>query len=106
MHDVPAVEMRCVSKVFANGVKAVDGLTLQIRAGRIVALLGPSGCGKTTSLRLINRLEDASSGLVLVRGKDVRQERPEILRRSMGYVIQEGGLFPHVNVTANVGLAP
>jgi osmoprotectant transport system ATP-binding protein len=106
MNDVPAVELRNVSKVFPGGVKAVAELTLQIPAGRIVALLGPSGCGKTTSLRLINRLEDATSGVVLVRGKDVRQERPEILRRSIGYVIQEGGLFPHVNVSENVGLAP
>ena len=106
MKEVPAVELRNVSKLFAAGAKAVDGLTLQIPAGRIVALLGPSGCGKTTSLRLINRLEDATSGEVLVRGKDVRQERPEILRRSIGYVIQEGGLFPHVNVADNVGLAP
>src|SRR5882724_11954677 len=106
MQDVPAVELRNVSKVFAGGAKAVDGLTLQIPAGRIVALLGPSGCGKTTSLRLINRLEDATSGEILVRGKNVRQERPEILRRSIGYVIQEGGLFPHVNVSDNVGLAP
>jgi osmoprotectant transport system ATP-binding protein len=106
MKDVPAVEFRNVSKVFAGSTKAVDGLTLQIPAGRIVALLGPSGCGKTTTLRLINRLEEATSGLVLVRGKEVLQERPEILRRSIGYVIQEGGLFPHVNVSTNVGLAP
>lgn len=105
MNDV-AVEFRNVSKVFAGGATAVDGLSLRIPTGRIVALLGPSGCGKTTSLRLINRLEEATSGEVLVRGKDVRQERPEILRRSIGYVIQEGGLFPHVNVTENVGLAP
>src|SRR5579862_6606171 len=106
MNDVPAVELRKVTKVFAAGVKAVDGLTLQIPVGRTVALLGPSGCGKTTSLRLINRLEDATSGEVLVRGMDVRQVRPEVLRRSIGYVIQEGGLFPHVNVADNVGLAP
>ena len=104
MHDVPAVELRNVSKVFAGATRAVDGLTLQIPAGRTVALLGPSGSGKTTSLRLINRLEEPTSGHVLVRGKDVRHERPEILRRSIGYVIQEGGLFPHVNVSDNVGL--
>lgn len=106
MDDVPAVELRNVSKVFAGAAKAVDGLTLQIPAGRTVALLGPSGSGKTTSLRLINRLEEATSGQVLVRGKDVRHERAEVLRRSIGYVIQEGGLFPHVNVSDNVGLAP
>jgi osmoprotectant transport system ATP-binding protein len=106
MNNVPAVEFRNVSKIFAGGTRAVEGLTLQIPAGRIVALLGPSGCGKTTSLRLINRLEDATSGEVLVRGKEVRKERAEVLRRSIGYVIQEGGLFPHVNVSGNVSLAP
>ena len=62
--------------------------------GDIVALLGPSGGGKTTTLRLINRLEEATAGEVLVRGRDVRGQRPESLRRSIGYVVQEGGLFP------------
>jgi osmoprotectant transport system ATP-binding protein len=71
-----------------------------------VALLGPSGCGKTTSLRLINRLEEATAGQVLVRGQDVRGQRPEELRRSIGYVIQEGGLFPHLDVSANVATVP
>jgi osmoprotectant transport system ATP-binding protein len=106
MMDVPAVELRNVSKVFSGGVKAVDELSLQIGAGRVVALLGPSGCGKTTSLRLINRLEEPTAGEVLVRGRDVRQERPEHLRRSIGYVIQEGGLFPHRDVSANVAVVP
>src|SRR5271165_5330215 len=101
-----AVELRNVSKHFGDGVHAVDNISFTVDPGKIVALLGPSGCGKTTSLRLINRLEEATTGEVLVRGKDVREERPEVLRRSIGYVIQEGGLFPHVNVSANVELAP
>jgi osmoprotectant transport system ATP-binding protein len=105
MSDVPAVELRKVSKVF-GGVTAVAEVTLRIPAGRMVALLGPSGCGKTTTLRLINRLEDPTSGVVLVRGQDVRGQRPEVLRRSIGYVIQEGGLFPHLNVSANVATVP
>jgi osmoprotectant transport system ATP-binding protein len=105
MAEVPAVELRQVSKVFA-GTKAVDGVTFQVPAGSIVALLGPSGCGKTTTLRLINRLEEASAGQVLVRGQDVRGQRPESLRRSIGYVIQEGGLFPHQTVAANVATVP
>ena len=77
MSDSPAVELRQVSKVFPGGVKAVDDVTLQIPVGGIIALLGPSGGGKTTTLRLINRLEDATTGEVLVRGQDVRGQRPE-----------------------------
>ena len=106
MGGPPAVELRNVSKVFAGGIHAVADLTLNIPQGRIVALLGPSGCGKTTTLRLINRLEEATSGAVLVRGQDVRRQRPESLRRSIGYVIQEGGLFPHRSVAANVATVP
>ena len=106
MNHADAVELRNVSKVFAGGTKAVDEVSLQIPAGRVVALLGPSGGGKTTTLRLINRLEEATSGQVLVRGADVRRQRPERLRRSIGYVIQEGGLFPHLNVSTNVATVP
>jgi osmoprotectant transport system ATP-binding protein len=106
MTNTPAVELRNVSKVFAGGTKAVDDVSLQIPTGRIVALLGPSGGGKTTTLRLINRLEEATSGHVLVRGEDVCQQRPERLRRSIGYVIQEAGLFPHLSVSTNVATVP
>jgi len=106
MSDPPAVELRSVSKVYDGGVKAVDGISLKIPRGKIVALLGPSGCGKTTTLRLINRLEEPSSGAVFVRGQDVRQQSEASLRRSIGYVIQEGGLFPHWNVNANVATVP
>lgn len=106
MSDVPAVELRNATKAYAAGVRAVDGVNLRVPAGSVVALLGPSGCGKTTTLRLINRLEDATSGEVLVRGQDVRSVRPETLRRSIGYVIQEGGLLPHLDVSANVATVP
>ncbi len=106
MGGSPAVELRNVSKLYPGGVRAVDGLSLRVPAGRVVALLGASGCGKTTTLRLINRLEEATAGAVLVRGQDVRGQRPEGLRRSIGYVIQEAGLFPHLSVTANVGTVP
>jgi osmoprotectant transport system ATP-binding protein len=106
MSGGPVVEMRQVSKTYPGGIRAVDGVTFQVPAGRVVALLGPSGCGKTTTLRLLNRLEEATGGQVLVRGRDVRQQRPEVLRRSIGYVIQEGGLFPHLDVSANVATVP
>src|SRR5262245_35157855 len=101
-----AVELREVSKLFAGHIAAVDKVSLRVAPGKIVALLGPSGCGKTTTLRLINRLEEPTSGQVLVRGQDVRAQRPQWLRRSIGYVIQEGGLFPHWNVAANVATVP
>jgi osmoprotectant transport system ATP-binding protein len=106
MSTPAAVELRKASKVFPGGVKALDDVSLTVPAGRIVALLGPSGCGKTTTLRLINRLEEPTGGQVLVRGQDVTSQRPEVLRRSIGYVIQEGGLFPHLDVAANVATVP
>jgi osmoprotectant transport system ATP-binding protein len=106
MSDFPAVELRQVTKVYPGGVKAVDQVSFQVPTGAFVALLGPSGGGKTTTLRLINRLEEATGGVVLVRGQDVRSQRPETLRRSIGYVVQDGGLFPHLNVTANVATVP
>lgn len=106
MDDSTAVELLNVTKVYAAPLKAVDDVTLRIAPGQIVALLGASGCGKTTTLRLINRLEEPTAGRVLVRGCNVREQRPEVLRRSIGYVIQEGGLFPHMNVAANVATVP
>src|SRR5713101_5696133 len=74
--------------------------------GETVALIGPSGCGKTTALKLVNRLLDADGGTVNVLGRDVRGEDPVLLRRKLGYVIQEGGLFPHWDVRANVETVP
>ncbi len=106
MVDTSAVEFKSVEKVYPNGTRAVDDVSFAIEPGQIVALLGPSGCGKTTTLRLINRLEEATGGQILVRGQDIKQQRPEELRRSIGYVIQEGGLFPHISVAANVATVP
>lgn len=103
-----AVRFEGVSKVFpgrdGREVVAVRDLDLEIAAGDIVALVGTSGCGKTTTLRLINRLEEATSGAVRVDGTDVREQDPIRLRRGIGYVLQHGGLFPHLTVAENVGL--
>jgi osmoprotectant transport system ATP-binding protein len=103
---VSVVELRSIDKSFQGEVKAVDNVSLVAHEGETLALLGPSGCGKTTTLRLINRLNEADSGEVLVRGRPVTEQRPEVVRRSIGYVIQEGGLFPHLSVAENVATVP
>ncbi|MFF4235440.1 ABC transporter ATP-binding protein [Actinomadura geliboluensis] len=85
---------------------AVEDLTLGVRDGEIVVLLGPSGCGKTTTLRLINRLIEPTAGRILLGGEDVTRADPDELRRRIGYVIQQVGLFPHMTIAANIGVIP
>lgn len=85
---------------------AVDGVSLSIPDGQFTVLLGPSGSGKTTILRMINRMVEASGGTVLLDGVDTKTMRPEELRRSMGYVIQNTGLFPNMDIRRNVGTVP
>ena len=95
-----------VTKRYEDGTVAVDDLSLQCADGEITVLVGSSGCGKTTSLRMINRLVDATSGTISVDGADVRRSDPAELRRTMGYVIQHGGLFPHRTVIDNIATVP
>ena len=85
---------------------AVEELSLEIATGETVMLVGPSGCGKTTTMRLINRLIEPTSGQVYVDGKDVSTVDADELRRHIGYVIQQIGLFPHLTVAANIGMVP
>ncbi|HET6625202.1 MAG TPA: ABC transporter ATP-binding protein [Nocardioidaceae bacterium] len=85
---------------------AVDSLSLHIPAGEIVMFVGPSGCGKTTSLKMINRLIEPTSGTIKIDGEDVRGKDVDNLRRNVGYVIQGGSLFPHMSVAQNIGLVP
>jgi osmoprotectant transport system ATP-binding protein len=85
-------------------VHAVRDVSLELRAGETLCLIGTSGSGKTTLLRLVNRLLEPTSGRVLVAGRDVREAEPIALRRGLGWVIQSGGLFPHMSVARNVGL--
>ncbi|WP_448614852.1 ABC transporter ATP-binding protein [Modestobacter sp. URMC 112] len=85
---------------------AVDAVTLEIPAGETVAFVGPSGCGKTTLLKMLNRLIEPTSGRILLGDEDVTAQDPDRLRRRIGYVIQAGGLFPHMTVATNVGLVP
>ena len=85
---------------------AVDGLSLEVREGELLALLGESGSGKTTSLRLINRLAEPTGGRVLLEGQDVANRDPVLLRRNIGYAFQSVGLFPHWSVAQNIATVP
>ena len=96
-----------VSKTFpGTGTPAVDRLSLEIPAGEIVVLVGPSGCGKTTTLKMINRLVEPTGGSISVDGRDVLAIEPHELRRSIGYVIQQVGLFPHRTIAENIATVP
>lgn len=96
-----------VTKRYPGQAKpAVDGITLEIPAGKIVMLVGPSGCGKTTTLKMINRLIEPTEGRIVVGDDDVTKIDGDELRRRMGYVIQAGGLFPHMTVAANIAVVP
>ncbi|MPZ94227.1 MAG: betaine/proline/choline family ABC transporter ATP-binding protein [Propionibacteriales bacterium] len=85
---------------------AVDNVSMQIPAGEIVVFVGPSGCGKTTTMKMINRLIEPTGGQILIDGDNVIERDPDQLRRHVGYVIQSGGLFPHMSVADNIGLVP
>jgi osmoprotectant transport system ATP-binding protein len=95
-----------VSKRYADGTVAVDRLSLQIPNHSITVLVGPSGCGKTTTLRMINRMVEPSSGTIRVDGEDIRSKPVNALRRSMGYVIQNAGLFQHRTILDNIATVP
>lgn len=100
------ITLRDVTKVYPGGTAAVDGLSLVMTTGRITVLVGPSGCGKTTTLRMINRMIEPTSGTIEVDGRDTAQLNEGELRRGMGYVIQGGGLFPHRSVLDNIATVP
>ena len=104
------VEFRHVSKTYGAGEKGVPGavndLSFTVPAGKICVLVGPSGCGKTTTLKMVNRLIEPSSGQILIDGLDVLTEDVTALRRRIGYVIQQVGLFPHQTIGANVAVVP
>ena len=101
------IEIRGLVKQFAGAARpAVDHLSLTIPEGEVCVLIGPSGCGKTTTMRIINRMIDADAGSVRVAGVDVTQSDPVGLRRSIGYVIQQIGLFPHWSIADNIATVP
>nr|WP_210586168.1 ABC transporter ATP-binding protein [Streptomyces sp. GESEQ-35] len=103
----PMIRLDRLTKAYdGQTAPAVDGLSLDIPAGEIVVLVGPSGCGKTTTMKLINRLIEPTSGRIHLDGKDVTDGNPDVLRRRIGYSIQQTGLFPHRSVADNIATVP
>src|SRR6478609_5990291 len=101
------LEFREATKVYGRGAEpAVDKLSLTVEAGDICVLVGPSGCGKTTAMRMVNRMIDITDGDILVGGRSVRDRDVDDLRREIGYVIQQVGLFPHRTIGDNVATVP
>lgn len=98
------LEFKNVTKRYGAGRPAVDNLNLKINKGEFVCFIGPSGCGKTTTMKMVNRLHEATEGQIIVNGKDIRKQDPVELRRSIGYVIQLIGLMPHMTVKENIVL--
>lgn len=95
-----------VTKTYKGGKKAVNDLTLNIDKGEFVCFIGPSGCGKTTTMKMINRLIEPTEGKIFINDKDIMAEDPVKLRRSIGYVIQQIGLMPHMTIRENIVLVP
>jgi len=101
------IRLENVSKTFAGaGEPAVDRVTFEVAAGEICVLIGPSGCGKTTTMKMVNRLVEPSSGGIFIAGRDTRDTDPVQLRRSIGYVIQQIGLFPNKTIEDNICVVP
>ena len=95
-----------VTKIYKGGKKAVDDLNLEFKSGEFIVFIGPSGCGKTTTMKMINRLIEPTSGSIYINGKNILEKDPVQLRREIGYVIQQIGLFPHMTIQQNISLIP
>ncbi len=107
MAEGTAIRLRAVTKRFpGSATDAVGSLDLQLQEGTVTALVGPSGCGKTTTLKMINRLIEPTSGTIDLFGRDIRTMPVHELRRGIGYVIQQAGLFPHLTVAGNIATVP
>lgn len=95
-----------VCKTYNNGGNAVIDINLHIKQGEFICLIGPSGCGKTSTLKMINRLQDPTSGRIFINNKNIMEQDPVMLRRGIGYVVQQIGLFPHMTIAENIGVVP
>jgi osmoprotectant transport system ATP-binding protein len=100
------IRLKGVGKTYPDGTVAVQDLDLDVPRGSMVCLVGPSGCGKSTTLKMVNRLIEPSSGTIMMDGRDVTHGDPVELRRHIGYVIQQIGLFPHQTIRTNVATVP
>jgi osmoprotectant transport system ATP-binding protein len=100
------IEFKDVTKQYEDGFEALKGINFHVKEGELFSLIGPSGCGKTTSMKMINRLIDPTSGQILVEGEDIKKKDPVKLRRNIGYVIQQIGLMPHMTIGENIALIP
>ena len=100
------VKFEHVTKTYSGDRPAVKNLSLEVQTGELLVLIGPSGCGKTTTLRMINRLEEPTSGTISIDGRDIHSYDPIQLRRGIGYTIQQTGLLPHMTVEQNIELVP
>jgi len=100
------ITLENVTKIYSGDVKAVNNVSFTVPEGEVCILVGPSGCGKTTLLKMINRLIKPTSGRIFIAGQDTSEMNPDELRRSIGYAIQEIGLFPHLTVAGNIGVVP
>jgi osmoprotectant transport system ATP-binding protein len=104
--DSPMIRLAGVGKTYDDGTVAVHELDLEVGKGEMVVLVGPSGCGKSTTLKMINRLIEPTTGTIEIAGEDVTRVDPVTLRRGIGYVIQQIGLFPHQKIVTNVMTVP
>jgi osmoprotectant transport system ATP-binding protein len=100
------IKFKGVNKVYEDGHKVLNDINLELKEGEITVLIGPSGCGKTTTMKLINRLINPSSGEIMIHQDNIATLDPIELRRKIGYVIQNIGLFPHMTIAQNVGVVP
>ena len=98
------IKLSNVEKRYKDGTNAVNNVSLEIREGETLVLLGSSGCGKTTLLRMINRLIEPTSGTITIKGTNILEQDPIVVRRSIGYVIQGIGLFPHMTIEENISV--
>jgi len=99
------IKVEQLNKVFGQ-VKAVDDISFEVKEGENLVLLGTSGCGKTTTLKMLNRLIEPTGGRIFINGKNILEQPPEELRRGIGYVLQNNGLFPHYTVAENIAIVP